>query len=90
MVQLIKKSFVLISLLTLFSCTNDSQNKVIFIEDLDTLKETSSGQVIGFKHKNNSSKVITMVGDGELQEGEIWEGIMCAAHYKLNNLCEFF
>ena len=51
---MIKKSFVLISLLTLFSCTNDSQNKVIFIEDLDTLKETSSGQVIGFKHKNNS------------------------------------
>ena len=28
-----------------------------------------------------------MLGDGELQEGEIWEGAMCAAHYKLSNLC---
>ncbi len=45
------------------------------------------GMAMGFKHQNNSSKVITMVGDGELQEGEIWEGIMCASHYKLNNLC---
>ena len=39
---MIKKSFVLISLLTLFSCTNDSQNKLTFIEDLDTLKEKDS------------------------------------------------
>jgi transketolase len=28
-----------------------------------------------------------MLGDGELQEGEVWEGAMCAAHYKLDNLC---
>ena len=28
-----------------------------------------------------------MIGDGELQEGEIWEGAMCAAHHKLDNLC---
>jgi len=28
-----------------------------------------------------------MIGDGELQEGEVWEGAMCAGHYRLNNLC---
>ena len=28
-----------------------------------------------------------MLGDGELQEGEVWEGAMCAGHYRLDNLC---
>jgi len=28
-----------------------------------------------------------MLGDGELQEGEVWEGAMFAAHHKLDNLC---
>jgi transketolase len=28
-----------------------------------------------------------MLGDGELQEGEIWEGAMAAGHYRLGNLC---
>ena len=27
------------------------------------------------------------MGDGEQQEGQIWEAVMCAAHYKLDNLC---
>ena len=29
----------------------------------------------------------SILGDGELQEGEVWEGAMCAAHHKLSNLC---
>ena len=28
-----------------------------------------------------------MLGDGELQEGEVWEAAMSAAHHKLDNLC---
>ena len=28
-----------------------------------------------------------MCGDGEMQEGQIWEGTMLAAHYELDNLC---
>ena len=32
-------------------------------------------------------RVYVMLGDGELQEGEIWEGAMAAAHYQLGNLC---
>jgi transketolase len=33
------------------------------------------------------ARVFVMLGDGELQEGEIWEGAMAAGHYKLGNLC---
>jgi transketolase len=33
------------------------------------------------------SRAFVMLGDGELQEGEIWEGAMAAGHYRLGNLC---
>ncbi len=33
------------------------------------------------------ARVYTLLGDGELQEGEVWEAAMCAAHHKLDNLC---
>ncbi len=42
---------------------------------------------LGLRHQEESSRVYVMIGDGELQEGEIWEGAMCSAHYKLDNLC---
>tara|TARA_B110000238_G_C16093283_1_gene424836 strand:+ start:759 stop:1601 length:843 start_codon:yes stop_codon:yes gene_type:complete len=45
------------------------------------------GEAVGFKHKKEDSRVYVMTGDGELQEGEIWEGAMYAGHNKLNNLC---
>ncbi len=35
----------------------------------------------------NSRKVFSLTGDGELQEGTVWEAAMCASNYKLNNLC---
>jgi transketolase len=34
-----------------------------------------------------ASRVYVMIGDGELQEGQIWEGAMAAGHYQLANLC---
>ena len=34
-------------------------------------------------------RVYVMLGDGELEEGEVWEAAMCAAHYKLDNLTAF-
>ena len=34
-------------------------------------------------------RVFAMLGDGEIQEGQIWEAAMTAAHYNLNNLCVF-
>lgn len=45
------------------------------------------GMAMGHRYKNESTRIYVMLGDGELQEGEIWEGAMCAAHYMLDNLC---
>jgi len=39
------------------------------------------------KLQNRTARVYTLLGDGELQEGEVWEAAMCAAHHKLGNLC---
>jgi transketolase len=33
--------------------------------------------------------VYILLGDGELQEGQVWEAAMTAAHYKLNNVIAF-
>jgi transketolase len=35
----------------------------------------------------NTARVYCLTGDGEIQEGEIWEAAMAAAHYKLDNFC---
>jgi transketolase len=45
------------------------------------------GMALGLKKLKNDARVYTMLGDGELQEGEVWEAAMCAAHHKLDNLC---
>jgi transketolase len=47
----------------------------------------SIGEAKGFKIQNIENRVYVMLGDGELQEGEVWEGAMFAAHHKLDNLC---
>ena len=44
------------------------------------------GMALGLKTLNKSSKVYTILGDGEVQEGLVWEASMAAGHYKLNNL----
>ena len=38
---------------------------------------------------NEDYRVYAVLGDGELQEGQVWEAAMFAAHYKLDNLCLF-
>lgn len=46
------------------------------------------GMALGAKYQNKSAvRVYTLLGDGELEEGEVWEALMFAAHYKLDNLC---
>ena len=39
------------------------------------------------KAGKKSGRVYVLLGDGELQEGLVWEAAMAAAHYKLDNLC---
>jgi transketolase len=45
------------------------------------------GEALGFKMQSVSNRVYVMLGDGEIQEGQVWEGAMLSAHHKLNNLC---
>ena len=45
------------------------------------------GMAIAKKNKNDNHHVYAIVGDGEMQEGQIWESLLQAAHYKLDNLC---
>lgn len=44
------------------------------------------GMALAAKLKGNGARVYTAVGDGESQEGQIWEAAMFAAHYHLDNL----
>ena len=44
------------------------------------------GMAIGFKLNNKPFKVYTLLGDGELSEGSIWESLLSASKYKLDNL----
>ena len=48
------------------------------------------GMALGAKHLGKDTKVFAMCGDGEAQEGQIWEAFMSAAHYKLDNLTVLF
>ena len=45
------------------------------------------GMALAGKINKKDYRVYSIIGDGESQEGQIWEAIMFAAHYKLNNLC---
>jgi len=45
------------------------------------------GMALGLKLQRRPARVYTLLGDGEMQEGEVWEAAMCAAHHKLDNLC---
>jgi transketolase len=45
------------------------------------------GMALGLRHHGREARVYVMLGDGELQEGEIWEGAMSAAHHRLSGLC---
>ncbi len=44
------------------------------------------GKCLGLKRKGSKNVVYTLFSDGELDEGSVWEAIMSAAHYKLDNL----
>lgn len=44
------------------------------------------GAALGSRVQNRPSRVYVAVGDGECDEGQIWEGAQFAAHYKLDNL----
>lgn len=46
----------------------------------------AAGMALGYKKKNLPNKVYVMMGDGECNEGSVWEAAQFAAEFKLNNL----
>ena len=48
------------------------------------------GMALAGKLNNKDYRVYTIVGDGESEEGQVWEASMFANHYKLDNLCVIF
>lgn len=46
----------------------------------------ANGMALAARHLGRDTKVFCLCGDGECQEGQVWEAFMSAAHYKLDNL----
>ena len=49
----------------------------------------ANGMALNAKIYDEKYRTYIVLGDGEIQEGQIWEAAMTAAHYKLDNLCAF-
>ena len=47
----------------------------------------AAGMAKGAKYLGKDSNVYTLLGDGEIAEGEVWEAMLFAAHYHLDNFC---
>ena len=47
----------------------------------------AAGMALAAKHQGRSCRVYALLGDGEIEEGQVWEAAMFAAHKKLDNLC---
>ena len=50
---------------------------------------TAAGMALGAKRLGSGVRVYTLLGDGEIEEGQVWEAMMFASHYKLDNLLVF-
>ena len=48
---------------------------------------TAAGMALAARHQGKTCRIYTLLGDGEIQEGQVWEAFMLAHHYKLDNLC---
>ena len=47
----------------------------------------ANGMALGLRLDKRNSRVYALLGDGELQEGQVWEAAMASAHYRIDNLC---
>lgn len=48
---------------------------------------TAVGMALAGKLAKKTYRVYCLLGDGEIQEGQVWEAVMSASHYNLDNLC---
>lgn len=49
----------------------------------------ANGIALAMKARNSQGKVYCILGDGEMQEGQVWEALLTAAHYRLDHLIVF-
>lgn len=49
----------------------------------------ANGMSLAAKYDGRDSRTYVLLGDGEIQEGQIWEAAMAAAHFKLDNVMAF-
>jgi transketolase len=49
----------------------------------------ANGIALSMKKRASNGRMYVILGDGELQEGQVWEAFMTSAHYKLDNVCAF-
>ncbi|WP_319203081.1 transketolase [uncultured Ilyobacter sp.] len=49
----------------------------------------ANGMALSAKISGEDYRTYVLMGDGELQEGQVWEAAMTSAHYKLDNICAF-
>lgn len=47
----------------------------------------ATGMALSAKYDKKNHRIFCVMGDGELQEGSVWEAAMGASHYRLDNLC---
>ena len=47
----------------------------------------AAGMALAAKKQGKDLRVYTLLGDGEIEEGQVWEAMMFAHHYELDNLC---
>ena len=47
----------------------------------------AAGMALAAKKQGKNIRVYTLLGDGEIEEGQVWEAMMFAHHYELDNLC---
>ena len=47
----------------------------------------ANGMALAAKLDKSPVRIYVLMGDGEIQEGQVWEAAMTAAHYKLDNVC---
>ena len=47
----------------------------------------ATGMALATKYQGKTCRVYSLLGDGEIQEGQVWEAFMLASHYHLDNFC---
>lgn len=67
-----------------------NKNEIPFVDfnagSLGQGVSAGTGMALGFKHQGKDNHVYVLIGDGECDEGIVWEAASAACHYKLDNL----